>query len=90
MGYGVAQSLGSMKLFSGAVQQMAVAGEQTGRLDEMFSSVASYFDTLWLQRMDGIAGILNPILTAVIGGVIAAMMIAAFLPIFSISGVTLN
>ncbi len=88
-GSGFADALGRHTLFTGVVQQMAAVGEQTGELNEMLDSVASYYDRLWQQRIETAVSIANPIMTAVAGLLIAAMMIAAFLPVFDLAGATL-
>lgn len=85
-GVGVAQAFRSRKVFSGVVVQMVASGEESGRLDEMLSSAASYFDSLLLQQIDTITALINPLLTVVIGAAIAGMMVAAFLPVFDLSG----
>jgi type II secretory pathway component PulF len=73
-------------LFSGLVLQMIAAGEQTGTLDELLTSAATYFDSLLTQRIEAATSLLNPILTAVLGSSVAGMMIAAFLPVFEMPG----
>ena len=85
-GAGVAQAFRSRTIFSGVVVQMVASGEEAGRLDEMLGSAASYFDSLLLQEIDTITALINPILTVVIGFAIAGMMVAAFLPVFDLSG----
>ena len=74
-------------LFAGLVVQMIAAGEEAGRLDELLISAAAYFDSLLAQRIDTMTGLINPLLTAVLGGSIAAMMVAAFLPVFDLPSV---
>ena len=66
---------------------MISAGEQSGDLGEPLRSAASYFENLWIQRVDAFIAIVNPTLTAVIGILISGMLIAAFLPVFEVSGV---
>ncbi len=87
-GKGIAQAFARHKLFQGVVQQMISAGEKTGELSEPLRSVANYFESLWVQRLDAAISLMNPIMTSVIGALIAGMLIAAFLPVFEISGVS--
>ena len=86
-GQGIAQAFARQDLFRGVVQQMISAGEQSGDLGEPLRSAASYFENLWIQRVDAFIAIVNPTLTAVIGLLISGMLIAAFLPVFEVSGV---
>ena len=75
-------------LFRGVVQQMISAGEQTGELTEPLKSAASYFESLWIQRLDTSISLINPALTAIMGLLISGMLIAAFLPVFEVAGIT--
>lgn len=72
--------------FGGVVAQMIVSGEQAGTLDILMVSAADYFDTLLMQRIQALTAMINPILTALVGLGIAGMLIAAFLPVFELSG----
>lgn len=85
-GSGVAQAFRGHRIFSGVVIQMISSGEESGQLDEMLGSAANYFDSLLLQQIETITAMINPILTVAIGAAIAGMMVAAFLPVFDLSG----
>ncbi len=86
-GQGIAQAFARQELFRGVVQQMISAGERTGQLTEPLKSAAAYFEALWIQRLDAIIALLNPALTAIMGMLISGMLIAAFLPVFEVSGI---
>jgi type IV pilus assembly protein PilC len=83
-GQSVTQAFKSRDIFSGIVMQMIAAGEEAGTLDELLISAAAYFDSLLLQRIDSLTGMLNPVLTAFMGLSISGMMVAAFLPVFDL------
>jgi type IV pilus assembly protein PilC len=87
-GEGIAQAFMKQDLFRGVVQQMISAGEQTGELTEPLRSAASYFESLWMQRLDTSIALINPALTAIMGLLISGMLIAAFLPVFEVAGIT--
>ena len=87
-GEGIAQAFMKQDLFRGVVQQMISAGEQTGELTEPLKSAASYFESLWIQRLDTSISLINPALTAIMGLLISGMLIAAFLPVFEVAGIT--
>jgi type II secretory pathway component PulF len=89
-GQGIAQAFAKQELFRGIVQQMIVAGEQTGELAFPLRSAATYFESLWVQRVDAVISMINPALTAIMGLLISGMLIAAFLPVFEASGVATN
>jgi type II secretory pathway component PulF len=88
-GEGIAQAFQKQELFRGVVQQMISAGEKTGELTEPLQSAASYFESLWIQRLDTVISLINPALTAIMGLLISGMLIAAFLPVFEVSGITM-
>ena len=88
-GQGIAQAFQKQELFRGVVQQMIATGEQTGQLSEPLLSAANYFEALWTQRLDAVIALINPALTAIMGLLISGMLVAAFLPIFEASGVTM-
>tara|TARA_B100001123_G_scaffold434709_1_gene561749 strand:- start:110 stop:1147 length:1038 start_codon:yes stop_codon:yes gene_type:complete len=86
-GNGLAGSFRRYDIFEGIVLQMIAAGEEAGTLDELLMSAADYFERLLYARLDTVTGLINPILTVLIGLVIAGMMIASFLPVFQIGSV---
>ena len=88
-GEGIAQAFMKQDLFRGIVQQMISAGEKTGELSEPLQSAAVYFESLWIQRLDVVISLINPALTAILGLLISGMLIAAFLPVFEVSGITM-
>ncbi len=88
-GQGIAQAFAKQYLFRGVVQQMISAGEKTGELTEPLKSAATYFESLWIQRLDTVIGLINPALTAIMGLLISGMLIAAFLPVFEVSGIAM-
>lgn len=73
-------------VFGDVVVQMIATGEEAGTLDELLISVSEYFETILLQRLNGVTSMINPLLTAFVGLGIAGMMVAAFLPVFELSG----
>ena len=88
-GEGITQAFMKQELFRGVVQQMISAGEKSGELAQPLQSAASYFESLWVQRLDTAIALLNPALTAIMGLLISGMLIAAFLPVFEVSGITM-
>ncbi|MBF0383958.1 MAG: type II secretion system F family protein [Magnetococcales bacterium] len=86
-GTGIAKSFETNELFSGIVLQMIDSGEQSGALDELLLSAADYFERVLDSEIEVITGLVNPILTVVIGLALAGMMIASFLPVFELGNV---
>src|SRR5258708_33845475 len=88
-GEGIAQAFMKQELFRGVVQQMISAGEKSGELTEPLKSAATYFESVWMQRLGASISLMNPPLTAVMALRISGMLIAAFLPQFEVSGITM-
>lgn len=87
LGASVTHAFKNREIFAGIVLQMIAAGEEAGRLDELLLSAANYFDSLLIQRIDTVTGLINPMLTAIVGLSTAGMMVASFLPVFELPGV---
>ena len=86
LGASITQAFKERAIFNGIVLQMISAGEETGQLDELLLSAANYFDSLLMQRIEAVTGLINPLLTAFVGASTAGMMVASFLPVFDMPG----
>lgn len=86
-GISISQSFREYDVFSGIVLQMVSAGEEAGTLAELLLSASDYFEQLLDNQTQVVTGLINPILTVVMGFSIAGMMVAAFLPVFSMGSV---
>ncbi|MBF0459890.1 MAG: type II secretion system F family protein [Magnetococcales bacterium] len=86
-GVSVSQAFREYDIFSGIVMQMISAGEEAGNLSDLLLSAADYFERLLETQIETVTGLINPIMTVVIGLLISGMMIAAFLPVFSIGSI---
>jgi type II secretory pathway component PulF len=55
-------------------------GERSGALTEMLEGVAEYFTSDMEEKMEGVMGAMEPILTLIITGFVAIFVLAVFLP----------
>ncbi|MEI6149750.1 MAG: type II secretion system F family protein [bacterium] len=69
------------------VVRMMSAGEKTGKVDEMLSSVADTFDDEVETMLASLTSLLEPLLMVFLGVVIGGIVICMFLPIFKMSEV---
>ena len=69
------------------VAQMISVGEQTGNMDQMLEKVADFYEDEVEGTADAISGLIEPILMVVLGGVIALLVGAMYLPVFDIASV---
>mgnify|MGYP006102935335 CR=1 FL=1 len=69
--------------FPNMVIQMVAIGEQSGALDEMLDKAATYYEEMVDNAVDGLTSLMEPIIMSVLGVVIGGLIIAMYLPIFS-------
>lgn len=74
------------KLFDLQYAAMIRVGEQTGTLAKVFEKLFEQKMTQMNLRTKLIADLLEPVLIVVIGGLVALVLIAMYLPMFSLSG----
>ena len=70
--------------FPPTFSQLISVGEQTGNLDEMFTSVANYFEEEFDQSVDNMSSLIEPIMIVFMGVMIGGLMIAMYAPIFNV------
>ena len=82
----LAEPLTKIPYFPNMVTQMISIGEQTGNIDQMLSKVADFYEDEVETATDAMTSLLEPILMVVLGGVIAVIVVAMYLPIFNMAG----
>ena len=63
--------------------EMAAVGEESGALEETLSTIGEYFDGEVEQATNKALGMLEPIITVVMGVIIGFIVIALYMPMFS-------
>ena len=71
-------------LFPPTFSQLISVGEQTGQLDEMFNSVAAYYEEEFDNTVDNMSTMIEPIMIVFMGIMIGGLMIAMYSPIFNV------
>jgi len=61
-------------------------GEQTGALGEMLSSVAEFYDEELENRIATMLAMIEPIMLLMMAVIVAAMLLAFYLPLFEAIG----
>ena len=74
-------------LFPPPFSQLISGGEQTGQLDEMFNSVASYYEEEFDTAVDNMSTLIEPIMIVFMGVMIGGLMIAMYSPIFNVGSI---
>jgi general secretion pathway protein F len=82
----VAASLDEHGLTTPVALRMLAVGEQSGNMGEMMDRAASFHDEEIARWVDWFTRLFEPILMAVIGLVIGAIVVLMYMPIFELAG----
>ncbi|HEY9792662.1 MAG TPA: type II secretion system F family protein [Candidatus Obscuribacterales bacterium] len=83
-GGSISKPLSKEPLFPPMVVQMVAVGEETGKLDDMLSKIADFYDDEVENSVDALTSVLEPIMVVFIGGIVGSVVVGMYLPIFSI------
>lgn len=83
-GESIAGPLEKSGIFPSMVVRMIAIGEETGELEEMLTKIADFYDTQVDTAVSGLTALIEPIIVAFLGIVIGGIVIALFLPIFTL------
>jgi type IV pilus assembly protein PilC len=84
-GKGLAASLQATKVFPELAIEMIEVGESTGALPQMLNSVAEFFEEDVQTNLTAAMSLIEPAILIVMGLVVTTILIALYLPIFSLS-----
>ena len=82
----IAEPLLKSKIFPSMVVQMIGVGESTGALDAMLAKIADFYDQEVDAAVDAMTSLLEPVMMVFLGGIVGGMIVALYLPIFSMAG----
>ncbi len=85
VGYPLNMSMKQVNLFPHMVIQMTSIGEEAGALDAMLFKVAEYYEQEVNNAVDALSSLIEPFIMIFIGGIIGAMVIGMYLPIFKLA-----
>jgi type IV pilus assembly protein PilC len=80
----IAGPLKQTAVFPPMVVQMIGVGEATGALDTMLSKIADFYEEEVDVAVAGLLTLLEPLMIALLGGIVGGIVIAMYLPIFSL------
>ena len=75
------------KIFPATFSQLISVGEQTGSLDEMFGSIAIYYEEEFDVAVANLASLIEPIMIVFMGITIGGLMLAMYAPIFNVGAI---
>lgn len=83
-GESVARPLGRHAVFPPMVVQMISVGEESGAIDTMLGKIADFYDQEVSATTESLTAMLEPIMIAVLGGIVGSMVISLYMPMFEI------
>ena len=84
-GRAIAEPLAETGVFPGMVVQMINVGEATGALDVMLTKIADFYDEEVDQAVENLTAAIEPLMMVFLGGIIGGLVVAMYLPIFSMA-----
>jgi type IV pilus assembly protein PilC len=85
-GKNMASPLAETGVFPSMVVQMIGVGEATGAMDQMLNKIADFYDDEVDVAVGALTSMLEPLMMVFLGGTVGYMMIAMYLPIFTMAG----
>ena len=71
-------------VFPTMVSHMVAVGEETGQLEHMLSKIADFYEAEVDAKIKALTALIEPIMIIGVGGVVGFIVIAMYLPIFSL------
>jgi type IV pilus assembly protein PilC len=81
----MAEPLAEAKIFPSMVVQMIGVGEATGAMDTMLNKIADFYEEEVDAAVDALTALLEPMMMVFIGGIVGGLLIAMYLPIFTVA-----
>jgi type IV pilus assembly protein PilC len=83
-GESLTRPLAQHSVFPPMVVQMMAVGEDTGALDDMLEKISDFYDQEVEATTEALTALIEPLMIAVLGGIIGSMIIALYMPIFGV------
>lgn len=83
----LSQAIKDVYVFPSFIVQMSAVGESAGDLDQMLAKVALTYEEDVDHAVDGLSSLIEPIIMVVLGGIIGALVVAMYLPIFQLGSI---
>ena len=82
----MADPLSETGVFPSMVCSMIAVGESTGALDSMLGKIADFYDDEVDQAVENLTAMIEPFMMVFLGVVVGGLLIAMYLPIFTMAG----
>jgi type IV pilus assembly protein PilC len=84
VGQSISVPLSQQKVFPAMVSQMISVGEDSGSLQTMLEKIADFYDDEVEATTKALTSLIEPLMIAVIGVVVGGMIVALYMPMFTI------
>lgn len=71
-------------VFPPMVTRMLAVGEETGEMEEMLEKIAEFYESEVDAAVKALTSIIEPLMIVVVGGIVGAIIISMYLPMFRI------
>lgn len=85
-GKSLSATMSKIEFFPAMVIQMITVGESTGNVDKMLEKIADFYEEEVQGLVSGITKLIEPFVLVFLGGIVGALMIAMYLPMFKMAG----
>jgi len=86
-GIPLAESMRNVGVFPNMCVQMTQIGEESGDIDKMLNKVADYYEEEVDELVNALSSMMEPLIMAFLGVVIGGLVLAMYMPIFSMGAV---
>ncbi|UCD29441.1 MAG: type II secretion system F family protein, partial [Planctomycetota bacterium] len=86
-GTSIAVSMSGNKIFPPLLTKMTQVGENSGSLPEVLDRSSDYYERKVDSAIDTMVGVLEPALIITVGAIIMVVLLALYLPIFTLSDI---
>ena len=83
-GLPMSAALGMKGVFPDMAISMMAIGEETGEMDAMLSKVADFYEDEVTNAVKAMTSMLEPLMIVIVGGIVGSVLVAMYLPMFSV------
>ena len=84
-GRGLSEGFRSSDIFESLTYDMISAGEESGSINKMLDKISNYYRSKYIDIVDNISALIEPILIAAIAGFVATLALGIFLPMWNLA-----
>jgi type IV pilus assembly protein PilC len=83
-GVPLSTALAMKRVFPDMMVSMLAIGEETGEMDAMLSKVADFYEDEVSTAVKTLTSMIEPIMIVLVGGIVASILLAMYMPMFSV------